>query len=286
LETSLIKNFKPNHDQKTIDSFGQEWKKFDQNALSQTEIKQLFDKYFNIFPWSIIGHDSEGFDMGCGSGRWAKIVAPKVGHLNCIDPAFEAIKVCKQSLSKNINITFLNENIDNVSLKKNSQDFGYSLGVLHHIPDTQRALNTCVSLLKQDAPFLVYLYYNFDNRSKFFKLIWMCSEFFRSLISKLPNSIKPLLTDSIAIFVYWPFSRFSKLISWLGINPSFIPLSFYRDSSFYTLRTDSRDRFGTPLEQRFSKKDILNMMNKAGLTKVKFSDKEPYWVAVGFKSEQ
>jgi 2-polyprenyl-3-methyl-5-hydroxy-6-metoxy-1,4-benzoquinol methylase len=157
LETSLIKNFKPNHDQKTIDSFGQEWKKFDQNALSQTEIKQLFDKYFNIFPWSIIGHDSEGFDMGCGSGRWAKIVAPKVGHLNCIDPAFEAIKVCKQSLSKNINITFLNENIDNVSLKKNSQDFGYSLGVLHHIPDTQRALNTCVSLLKQDAPFLVYL---------------------------------------------------------------------------------------------------------------------------------
>ena len=114
----------------------------------------------------------------------------------------------------------------------------------------------------------------------------MCSEFFRSLISKLPNSIKPLLTDSIAIFVYWPFSRFSKLISYFGINPSFMPLSFYRDSSFYTLRTDSRDRFGTPLEQRFSKKDILNMMNKAGLNRVKFSDEEPYWVAVGFKSEQ
>ena len=57
-----------------------------------------------------------------------------------------------------------------------------------------------------------------------------------------------------------------------------------RNSSFYTLRTDSRDRFGTPLEQRFSKKDILEMMNNSGLHRVQFSEDEPYWVAVGFKS--
>ena len=281
----IKKDFKPNRDQKTIDSFGQEWQKFDQNNLSQIEINKLFNRYFNIFPWITIGRNSEGFDMGSGSGRWAKIIAPKVGHLNCIDPAIEAIKVSKKILSKNLNITFLNENIDNVSIKKDSQDFGYSLGVLHHIPDTQRALNTCVGLLKQDAPFLLYLYYNFDNRSIFFKFIWRCSEFFRSVISRLPNSLKPILTDGIAVLVYWPLSRISKFISYLGINPSFMPLSFYRDSSFYTLRTDSRDRFGTPLEQRFSKKEILKMMNKAGLNRVKFSDKEPYWVAVGFKSD-
>ena len=282
----IKKDFKPNYDQKTIDSFGQEWQKFDQYSLSEIEINKLFNKYFNIFPWTTIGYDSEGFDMGCGSGRWAKIVAPKVGHLNCIDPANEAIEVCKKVLSKNLNITFFNESIDNVSIRENSQDFGYSLGVLHHIPDTQRALNSCVSLLKKDAPFLIYLYYNFDNRSTFFTLIWRFSEFFRSFISKLPNSLKPFFTDGIAILVYWPLARFSKLISWLGINPSFIPLSFYKNSSFYTLRTDSRDRFGTPLEQRFSKKDILRMMNKAGLNQIKFSDEEPYWVAVGFKSDQ
>jgi ubiquinone/menaquinone biosynthesis C-methylase UbiE len=282
----IKKDFKPNYDQKTIDSFGQEWQKFDQYSLSEIEIDKLFNKYFNIFPWTAIGDNSEGFDMGCGSGRWAKIVAPKVGHLNCIDPANEAIEVSKKVLSKNLNITFFNESIDNVSIKENSQDFGYSLGVLHHIPDTQRALNSCVSLLKKDAPFLIYLYYNFDNRSTFFKLIWRFSEFFRSFISKLPNSFKPFFTDGIAILVYWPLARFSKLISWLGINPSFIPLSFYKNSSFYTLRTDSRDRFGTPLEQRFSKKDILRMMNKAGLNQIKFSDEEPYWVAVGFKSDQ
>ena len=278
------KYFKSNYDQKTIDSFGQEWQKFDQNTLSNIEINELFDKYFNIFPWANIDQNSVGFDMGSGSGRWAKVVAPKVGHLHCIDPAIEAIKASKKVLSQNSNITFLNESIDNVSIKKNSQDFGYSLGVLHHIPDTQRALEVCVSLLKPNAPFLLYLYYNFDNRSSFFKFIWRCSEILRSFISRLPNSVKPIITDLIALFVYWPLSRLSKFISFFGFNTSFIPLSFYRNSSFYTLRTDSRDRFGTPLEQRFSKKDILEMMNNSGLHRVKFSEGEPYWVAVGFKS--
>ena len=67
----IKKDFKPNRDQKTIDSFGQEWQKFDQNNLSQIEINKLFNRYFNIFPWITIGRNSEGFDMGSGSGRWA-----------------------------------------------------------------------------------------------------------------------------------------------------------------------------------------------------------------------
>jgi Leucine-rich repeat (LRR) protein len=40
--------------------------------------------------------------MGCGSGRWAKFVAPKVGLLNCIDPSI-AIKLHKKNL-KNLKI--------------------------------------------------------------------------------------------------------------------------------------------------------------------------------------
>ena len=49
------------------------------------------------------------------------------------------------------------------------------------------------------------------------------------------------------------------------------------------MRTDSRDRFGTPLEKRFTQNEIEKMMKAAGLEKVLFSDKAPYWCAVGFK---
>ena len=49
------------------------------------------------------------------------------------------------------------------------------------------------------------------------------------------------------------------------------------------MKTDALDRFGTKLEQRFTKDEINEMMLSAGLINIKFSDKIPYWVAVGEK---
>ena len=51
-----------------------------------------------------------------------------------------------------------------------------------------------------------------------------------------------------------------KLLEKIGFKVDNWPLSSYRRTSFYTMRTDSRDRFGTPLEQRFSRSEILAMM--------------------------
>ena len=49
------------------------------------------------------------------------------------------------------------------------------------------------------------------------------------------------------------------------------------------MRTDSRDRFGTNLEKRYTKKQIIDMLKKAGLYRIKFSNNAPYWCAIGFK---
>ena len=68
--------------------------KFNQSNLSDKDLNIYFNKYFSIFPWDLINSESEGFDMGCGSGRWAKKVALKVKRLNCIDPS-EAIEVAR-----------------------------------------------------------------------------------------------------------------------------------------------------------------------------------------------
>jgi len=60
-----------------------------------------------------------------------------------------------------------------------------------------------------------------------------------------------------------------------------MPLSFYRDRTFYVMRNDALDRFGTKLEQRFSRREIAGMMRAAGLDEVRFSEKPPFWCAVG-----
>lgn len=271
-----------NQDNRTIKSFGEEWKRFNQDKLGKEESEKIFNKYFSIFPWESLHRDAVGFDMGCGTGRWAKLVAKRVKHLNCIDPS-AALEVAKQNLSEFNNVTYLNEASHSISLDADSQDFGYSLGVLHHIPDTEQALKDCVHLLKKGSPMLVYLYYALDNRSILFKGIWIISNIMRSLISRLPNKIKLIVTDILALIIYLPLAKFCYLLSFLKINVSKIPLSFYKDCSFYTMRTDSRDRFGTPLERRFTKQEIMVMMNNAGLENLKFREQEPYWCCVGIK---
>jgi len=266
-----------------VESFGAEWAAFDQSSLTETELRGLFDRYFAIFPWEALPPNAEGFDMGCGTGRWARLVAGRVGRLHCIDPS-SAIDVAKRNLAEVGNVTFERASLGDHSLALASQDFGYSLGVLHHVPDTSKAIRSCAALLKPRAPLLIYLYYAFDNRPWWFRALWRCSEALRGGISKLPNRAKVRVTDFLALAIYWPLARTSKLLEGLGAMVDDMPLSFYRNQSFYTMRTDCRDRFGTPLEQRFSKVEIEAMMRGAGLANIRFSDAAPFWCAVGFKS--
>ena len=270
-------------DNKVIYDFGNEWKFYDQNLLSSNELKTLFNNYFDIFPFNLIGKDSEGFDMGCGSGRWAKLIASKVKTLNCIEPSKKAIDVARINLVSNRNCIFKNENVMNNSLRNNSQDFGYCLGVLHHIPNTKLGLENCVKKLKKGAPFLLYLYYRFDNKPFWFRLIWEVSNIIRSIVSKMPFKIKLYITRMIALFIYLPLARSSLILEKLGFDTTNIPISSYKYNSLYTMQTDALDRFGTRLEHRFTKIEIEDIMIKSGLINIRFSDKPPYWVAVGEK---
>ena len=60
-----------NIDPRTVEGFGEEWDSFDQTELDEAEHQRLFDAYFSIFPWQDLPAHAEGFDLGCGSGRWA-----------------------------------------------------------------------------------------------------------------------------------------------------------------------------------------------------------------------
>ncbi|WP_116812552.1 class I SAM-dependent methyltransferase [Steroidobacter cummioxidans] len=273
-----------NIDTAAVEDFGSEWEKFDQSGVSEAELRRQFDRYFAVFPWESLPPQARGFDLGCGSGRWANFAAARIHELICIDPSERALAVARRNLRERSNVAFHCASVDAMPLGEESMDFGYSLGVLHHVPDTAAGICSCVRLLKKGAPFLVYLYYRFDNRSRWFRLLWTVSDVARRGISRLPGFAKRRVCDVIAMFVYWPLARFARLLEKAGVNVSSVPLSQYRAMSFYTMRTDSLDRFGTRLEQRFTRAQIKQMMTQAGLTDIQFSDDEPYWCAVGFKT--
>ena len=83
--------------------------------------------------------------------------------------------------------------------------------------------------------------------------------------------------------IYWPIARLCASLSKLGLSTRLIPLEAYKDRSFYTMRTDAYDRFCTSLEQRFSRKQIGEMLEQAGFDRIVFSGQVPFWCAVARK---
>src|SRR5262245_30987210 len=106
-------------------------------------------------------------------------------------------------------------------LPDNSMDFGYSLGVLHHLPDPAAGLAACVNKLKRGAPMLVYIYYAFDNRPVWFRLLWRASDLLRHALSKAPFRLKSAIAELLASCVYWPLARGGRGYSrgWEAMSP-------------------------------------------------------------------
>lgn len=275
---------RPNKDDRTVAGFGEEWQAFDQSKLPERDGSDMFQRYFGIFPWHALPPQAEGFDLGCGSGRWARMVAPRVGRLHCIDPS-DALEVARRNLSSSENCEFHRADVSAIPLAESSMDFGYSLGVLHHVPDTVEGLRQCVRRLKPGAPFLLYLYYNFDNKPAWYRALWWLSDVARRAVAACPFPLRLAFSSCVAVLVYYPLARGARLLERLGMRVDNLPLSPYRTLSLYTMRTDALDRFGTRLERRFSRTQIRGMMEQAGLEGVVFSDHPPFWCACGRRRE-
>ena len=272
-----------NLDSNVVSDFGREWKMFS-NHESIKELKLIWEDYFNIFPWdSLPNNGGIGADIGCGTGRWSIPVVKKVKKLYLIDPSPNALNVAKSNLSKYSNIEYINKGVDATMPLIEKLDFAYSLGVLHHVPDIDAAFNSISKSLKKGAPFLVYLYHSFEDSPKWYKVLWKISDYLRKIISIMPHRFKVITTQFIALIIYWPISRTGFIFSKLGINTKHFPLIYYSDKPFYFMRNDSLDRFGTRLENRFSKKQIEQLFHNSGFVDIKFSNKKPFWCACGIK---
>lgn len=284
--SSFIKDKEDNFDEKTVSSFGEEWLKF--NSFTADEIRVAGDQYFDIVSDSVLNRESIVLDLGCGTGRWTKYVAEKVKFVEAVDPS-EAVFAANKLVGSIPNVRITQASVSNIPFEDNSFDFIVCLGVLHHIPDTQQALTDLCKKLKPNGHILLYLYYSLDNRGFMYKALFHSSTLLRKIISKLPKGLKKLSCDIIAVLVYIPFVLLTRLLQFMFGQKQWtkkIPLSYYADKSFNIIRNDALDRFGTPLEQRFSKTQINDMLRKAGVKEAVFSNGEPYWHVLGKKVDQ
>jgi SAM-dependent methyltransferase len=270
-----------NFDQEVINSFGREWAAFD---YSKGENDEALDKQFLAYCAPIdIGNfnvkSAVAADFGAGSGRWASRLLPYFSLVYALEPSDGANQVLKNKFKNETRIRILQETVGDNSIPALSLDLAMSLGVLHHIPDTSLAIRDVASKVKSGGLFLCYLYYKLENKPVFYRVLFWTSNSLRWVISRLPYSMRRLIAQVIAGAIYLPLARTSKLLGSRGKDVSNFPLHHYANMPFVMLQNDALDRFGTRLEQRFSKKEIIDMLGKAGfdLSTLKFSATEPFW---------
>lgn len=264
-------------DEATVQGFGLEWSTYDQTERDPESIRRSFERYFARFPFDELDDSTLGLDVGCGTGRWAAQMLERGHQLVTLDASAEALEVAHRNAP---GARPVNASAVELPLADDSIDFAFSLGVLHHLPDTEGALREIHRVLGPGAPFLVYLYYAFDNRPVWFRGLWKVSDAARRFISGLPDKRRLAVTRVIAALVYWPAARSARVTERLGVDPSRVPLSAYRDQPFYVMRTDALDRFGTKLEKRYTRDEISGLLTGAGFRDICFNDDWPFWCAV------
>lgn len=96
-------------------------------------------------------------DAGCGMGRFTRIAGKQGGEVIGIDLS-ESVFTAAQITSHLNTVHIVQADILNLPFRNAAFDIVYSLGVLHHTPDTQKSFSALVKKLKKDGLCSIWVY--------------------------------------------------------------------------------------------------------------------------------
>jgi SAM-dependent methyltransferase len=267
-----------------IAGFDDEWRRF--GVVGTSDQSDVFGMYFDLLPPERFAATETVLDAGCGAGRWAFEVASRGPRVIAVDLG-RSIEVARANTSSD-RVWCIQADIAALPLASGSVDWAYSLGVLHHTTNPELGLQKIVDAVRPHGAVLLYLYYAVEDRGALFRSIFKAVDLTRRVVSQQPRPVIRAVATTLAAAVYWPLARSAAFLERAGASSiaAKLPLSFYRHLSFGTMRNDSLDRFGTRRELRYSRREMIGLMEGSGLRDIAISPRQPFWHGVGSKRIQ
>jgi SAM-dependent methyltransferase len=269
--------------QATAERFGAEWRTF---WDMRKDYERLFHSYFDVV-------DVDSFrgrvvlDAGCGMGRWAAFCARAGASVVAVDLG-PAVEVAAKNLEPYPHAHVVQADLLRLPFESRSFDAVYSMGVLHHLPDPEAGFRSVAARVAPGGILGIYLYYSLENRSAAHRFLLRAVTILRRATVRLPHallrSIAAVWAALFALLFVWP----ARLLERLGFRRAAraLPLSQYGPLEWRVLYNDTVDRFGAPLEARFSREEIRDLFRRAGFREPVIPETFPYWHAWGSLEEK
>lgn len=237
-------------------SFGFQWKRFERTQLdSANGTTRSRDTFLQKTGWSLA--DLRGkrvLDAGCGMGRFAEICADAGAEVYAVDLS-TAVEAAARNLGRRPEVRVHQADIMNLPFPDESFDFIYSIGVLHHTPDTRAAFLRLPPLLKPGGCVAIWVY------SRTVVLSWG-GRALRRLALSLPKS---WLLGACRIAI--PLYHLHRMPVIRRVTSALVPTSLDPDPEWRWL--DTFDWYSPAFQWKHSDEEVEAWFREAGLTEIR-----------------
>jgi|TARA_B100001093_G_scaffold518621_1_gene604147 uncharacterized protein YbaR (Trm112 family) len=273
--------------ERTSNHYGSGWVEGDESASYSVDEKWHFDELIKLFGFP---KNRKGFAIEAGSGNGKDTVRLSVNNpeseiitIDISDGIFVANKRFNILNLKNIHP--IRASLDQIPIKDEVLDYGYSFGVLHHMPVPLDGMKEVSRTLKKGSSFLTYLYSDLSEKP-FLYFFLKPITFLRKITHKFNIRILRifcyLMMPPVFIFLVIP-SRFFKSI---GLSSFAKKIPHHHNKSFNSLFGELFDRFGAQIEFRYNPTTLNKLYSDANLKMTDYENLEIWrgWVSKATKN--
>ena len=257
------------------DSFGYQWQRFQRTQLDHAA-RNLSERDF-VRKVGLKPQDLNGklvLDVGCGMGRFAEVVTRWGARVVGIDLS-AAAEVAAKNLADRQFVAF-QADVFSLPFAPESFDCIYSMGVLHHTPDCEKAVKVLPQYLKPGGTLAVWLYSGYNKWYRF-------SDQYR----KITHRISPRVLHSffrVAVpFFYW-LDRGLRAVPIVGrpvagVVQHVFPINRHPDPEVRVL--DTLDWYSPKYQSKHTYEQVFRWFESCGLEALNIGD-----VAVGVRGRK